>query len=284
MKRKIVKIDEEKCDGCGVCVPNCHEGALQIIDGKARLISDLFCDGLGACIGYCPQDAIEIEEREAEAYDERKVMDYIVKGGMNVIVAHLQHLDEHNETVYLKEALSYLEEKGIKLPEGRFPEKKAHHSGCPGSMARELSRQNAAEEKEENISENAPIPSRLQNWPVQMHLINPAASFFRNADLLLAADCCAYAMGDFHGRFLKGKTLAIACPKLDQGKEIYLNKLCSLIDHSEINSITVMIMEVPCCRGLLQLVQQAVNSSERKIPIKAVMVSIQGEILLEQEI
>lgn len=197
MLRKIIQIDEEKCNGCGVCIPNCHEGALQIINGKARLISDLSCDGLGACLGHCPEGAIEIIEREAEP-------------------------------------------------------------------------------------ERAAIPSELRQWPVQMHLLNPQASYFRNADVVLAADCAAFAMGDFHARYMKGKSLAIACPKLDSNKESYIEKLNSMIIDAKINSLTVIMMEVPCCGGLLQLARTAREQANRKIPVKKVYLSIQGEVLEEE--
>lgn len=280
MKRKVVKIDESLCDGCGVCIPNCAEGALQLIDGKARLISDLFCDGLGACLGHCPQGAIEIEEREAEAYDEKKVMDYIVKGGRNVILAHLMHMKEHNEMGYLKEALEYLKEKGIEVPSAvTSQETRSHHAGCPGSRTVEIER------PQERKMENSPArESLLRQWPVQLHLINPSASYFNNADVLLAADCTAFAAGDFHQDYLDGKTLAIACPKLDQGKDIYLKKLQMMIEDSGIRSITVLIMEVPCCRGLLQLAQQAVALSGRELPVNVIVLSIQGEKILEKMI
>ncbi|MGE5350517.1 MAG: ATP-binding protein, partial [Acidobacteriota bacterium] len=243
MKRKVVKIDEDLCDGCGVCIPNCAEGALQLIDGKARLISDLFCDGLGACLGHCPQGAIEIEEREAEAYDEKKVMDYIVKGGRNVILAHLMHMKEHNELGYLKEALEYLRENGLEVPaEFSLQQSPSHHAGCPGSRTVEIERHQEGKREESPRRESV-----LRQWPVQLHLLNPSASYFNNADLLLAADCTAFAAADFQQDYLDGKTLAIACPKLDQGKDIYLKKLQMMIEVSGIRSITVLIMEVPCC-------------------------------------
>ncbi|RJP73019.1 MAG: 4Fe-4S ferredoxin [Ignavibacteriales bacterium] len=277
MKRKIVQIDEAKCDGCGVCVPNCVEGALQIIDGKARLISDLFCDGLGACLGHCPQGAITIEEREAELYDERKVMDYIVKGGQNVILAHLKHLQDHNEIKFLKEALEYLNENNIPVPD-YLQNKTLHHVGCPGSRNQEIKKSVVAFESGEKRN------SQLTHWPIQLHLINPTAVHFHNADILLAADCCAFSYGDFHYDFLNGKKLAIACPKLDTGKEIYLKKLSMMIEEANINSLTVMIMEVPCCRGLLQLAQQAIQLSGKDIPLKVVVISIQGEVMMEDEI
>lgn len=280
MKRKVVKIDESLCDGCGVCIPNCAEGALQLIDGKARLISDLFCDGLGACLGHCPQGAIEIEEREAEAYDEKKVMDYIVKGGRNVILAHLMHMKEHNEMGYLKEALEYLKEKGIEVPSAvTSQETRSHHAGCPGSRTVEIER------PQERKMENSPArESLLRQWPVQLHLINPSASYFNDADVLLAADCTAFAAADFQQDYLYGKTLAIACPKLDQGKDVYLKKLQMMIEDSGIRSITVLIMEVPCCRGLLQLAQQAVALSGRELPVNVIVLSIQGEKILEKMI
>ncbi len=277
MKRKIVQIDEAKCDGCGVCVPNCAEGALQIIDGKARLISDLFCDGLGACLGHCPQGAITIEEREAEPYDERKVMDYIVKGGQNVILAHLKHLQDHNEINFLKEALEYLNENNIPVPD-YLKNKTSHHAGCPGSRNQEIKNNVVA------FSVNEKRTSQLTHWPIQLHLINPTAAHFHNADILLAADCCAFSYGDFHYDFLNGKKLAISCPKLDTGKEIYLKKLSMMIEEANINSLTVMIMEVPCCRGLLQLAQQAIQLSGKDIPLKVVVISIQGEVMMEDEI
>lgn len=197
MLRKIIQIDEEKCNGCGICIPNCQEGALQIIDGKARLISDSSCDGLGACLGFCPEGAIEIIEREAE------------------------------------------------------PERVAIHS-------------------------------ELRQWPVQMHLLNPQASYFRNADVVLAADCAAFAMGDFHTRYMKGKSLAIACPKLDSNKESYIEKLTSMIADANINSLTVIMMEVPCCGGLLKLARTAREQAKRNIPIKKAYLSVQGEVLEEE--
>ena len=197
MLRKIIQIDGEKCNGCGVCIPGCEEGALQIIDGKARLISDLSCDGLGACIGHCPEGAIEIIERDTE------------------------------------------------------PERVA-------------------------------VPSELRQWPVQMHLLNPQASYFRNADVVLAADCAAFSMANFHARFLKGKSIAIACPKLDRNKESYVQKLTSMISDSKINSLQVVMMEVPCCGGLLHMAQTARVNSGRNIPIKRTIVSIQGEVMEDE--
>lgn len=274
VKREIIKIDEEKCTGCGLCVPNCPEGALQIIDGKARLVSDLFCDGLGACIGNCPEGAISVEEREAEEYDERKVMDNIVKQGKNTIKAHLQHLKDHGADKYLKQARDYLEEKGIENP--MKEDKHQHGASCPGSRMMDFS-------KEEIIgSEEGKRSSQLRQWPIQLHLVSPNAPYFIGKDVLLAADCTAFSIGDFHKDFLKGKTLVIACPKLDSNREVYVEKIRKMIDEAKINTLTVLVMEVPCCSGLLQIAKKALEGATRKIPIKVIVVSIKGEVLKEE--
>jgi len=304
MVREIVYIDEELCNGCGDCVPNCHEGALQIIDGKARLISDLMCDGLGACLGHCPEGAITIEKREAAPYNETEVMKIMVEKGENTVAAHLQHLKDHQEFDFLKEGVRYLKANADSInfdvnvviqkvhnsgngqhqaqPEPHRQVKPIQHAhsggGCPGSQSMSFDPQGLALDKDNQVSGK----SELRQWPVQMHLINPRASHFHNSDLVLAADCVAFSLGNFHQKWLKGKTVAIACPKLDDGQATYLQKLISLIDESQINTITVMIMQVPCCGGLLQMAQRAVQSASRKIPIKAVVVGIQGEILQEQ--
>ncbi len=278
MKRNIITIDQEKCTGCGLCIPNCPEGAIQIIDGKARLVSDLMCDGLGACLGHCPEEAITIEEREAEPYDEKKVMANIVKAGDNTIRAHLKHLNDHNETEYYRQAIEYLNEQGIPVPEEKENDvNSGHFSGCPGS------RQMTFDEKPSAAAPEAGTrQSQLGHWPVQMHLISPRATQYQGADVLLSADCVAYAMGDFHKDYLKGKALAIACPKLDEGQEIYEEKIRALIDEAKINTLTVMIMQVPCCGGLLRMAQRAAASAGRKVPVKALVVSVQGEVIQEE--
>jgi NAD-dependent dihydropyrimidine dehydrogenase PreA subunit len=305
MKRDIIKIDEDLCNGCGICVPNCHEGALQVIDGKIRLVSELMCDGLGACIGHCPEGAITIETREAEPYNETRVMEQIKEKGKNTIIAHLKHLKDHGETGFLQEGVSYLKEhraelkfnldeviievhnhgKSAPATEYSVPNGSGHvhqHShqggGCPGSKAMII-------EKPVKTNDNvlhADQPSELRQWPVQMHLVNPEASYFRGADLLLAADCVAFSMGGFHSKHLKGKSLAIACPKLDQGTDSYVKKLSAMIDISKVNTITVMMMEVPCCGGLLQMVRTALADSARKVPVKRMIVGINGEVLQEE--
>ena len=277
MLRKIIKIDEEKCNGCELCIPGCAEGALQVIDGKVRLISDLFCDGLGACIGHCPEGALTIEEREAEPYDESKVMEYIVSCGANVIKAHLEHLRDHEEFEYLTEALEYLRSNGIDNPLHHIEIKRSetHFSGCPGSKS--MSFQNPDIDTEKTGKRQ----SYLTQWPIQLHLISPFADYYKNSDLLLAADCVGFSYPDFHKDFLKGKSLAVACPKLDTNQEVYLEKLISMITVSNLKSITVLIMQVPCCGGLLYLAQKAIESSCKDVPVKAIVIGIRGEILQE---
>ena len=235
MKRDILNINEDLCNGCGQCVPNCHEGALQVIDGKVRLVSEFMCDGLGACIGYCPEGAITIETREAEPYNETLVLEELI------------HADVHEHA----------------------------GGGCPGSRTMVI-------EKPFSQNDNglySDQSSELRQWPVQMHLVNPNAPYFRNADLLLAADCVAFSMGTFHAKHLKGRSLAIACPKLDQGTSIYIDKLTAMIDLTKVNTITVMMMEVPCCGGLLEMVRTALGRCSRKVPVKRMIVGINGEIL-----
>jgi ferredoxin len=321
MKRTIIKIDEDLCNGCGNCVPNCHEGALQIIDGKARLISDLFCDGLGACIGHCPEGAITMEEREAEPYDEIKVMELMVPKGRNTILAHLEHLRDHNETELLKQAINYIKENKIDMS----PKNDDHHTGfnhnhkhdhqpvqifnnmsqaraatspapsagcgggCPGSKTIDfnidLNKVNEAAATtvvSATIPPSADTPSELRQWPVQLHLLNPQAGYFKNADVVLAADCVAFSMGNFHNQFLKGKTLAIACPKLDSNKESYVEKLTTMISQSNINTLIVVMMEVPCCSGLVQMAMMARSQAGRNIPIKKSIIGVQGNVLSEE--
>lgn len=280
-RRRIIKIDEEKCDGCGECVPNCPESALAIVNGKAKLVNEPNCDGLGACIGHCPRGAITIEEREAAPYDEISVLREVVKQGESALRLHLEHLKERGETEYLNQAIEFL--KRANKTETRAQSFSAP-AGCPGTMSmsflhlnREINLNQQKDEPKNNAQQ-----SRLTHWPIQLHLINPNAPHYVKSDLLLSADCAPFAFADFHARFLSGKTLAIACPKLDANQEIYLEKLKTLIDSAEINTITVMIMQVPCCFGLVRLAQNAVSKANRRVPIKRVVVGLQGNILKEE--
>lgn len=256
VKRNIIKINEELCNGCGLCAKGCHEGALQIIDGKARLISELYCDGLGACIGDCPMNAISVEEKEVEAYDEIAVIKRIIPKGDKVLEAHLQHLKNHGEMNLLQQGIQYLKDNDITVPALTQPQPQ---NVIPVSQ----------------LSAFKPMSVSI-NWPVQLHLINPQSGVFNNADLLLVADCVAYANPKLYSELLVGKKLAIACPKLDVNKESYVNKLIQMIDDSKINSLTVAIMEVPCCGGLIRLVEMAMEKSQRKIPMTKVVVKIRN--------
>jgi len=279
-KRTIISIDEDKCNGCGLCIPNCPEGAMQLIDGKARLISDLFCDGLGACVGYCPEGAITLTEREAEPYDEAKTMGNIARQGAGTIKAHLEHLSSHGEKGFLAQALAWLTQEGIPLPQGFSAQHAPAHASAKGAAAPVADRAATA------VAEPpAPAGSALTNWPIQLHLLSPMAPRFQGADVLLSADCVAHAVGNFHSSMLQGRTLAIACPKLDEGQEVYREKITAMIDHAQIASLTVAMMQVPCCRGLLAVAQKARDQARRKIPLKAVIVAIDdGRILMEQEV
>jgi NAD-dependent dihydropyrimidine dehydrogenase PreA subunit len=285
MKRDIITIDEEKCTGCGECVPNCPEGAIQIIDGKARLVSDLSCDGLGACIGHCPEGAMSVENREAEPYDERKVMVNIVKAGPATIKAHLLHLKDHNQTEFLKQALAYLRENGITPPDLSVGQGPAH-AGCPGMKVMDFREDGGLQGREDTghvaggrSSETVAASSELRQWPVQLQLLNANAPYFQDADLVIAADCVPFAYPDFHNRFLKGKALIILCPKLDKVLEQYLEKLTEIFKNNNIKSITLVHMEVPCCFGLSRLVEEALKRSGKNTIIKDYTVSIKGEII-----
>lgn len=231
--RKIIKIDEEKCNGCGACVPACVEGALQIVDGKARLISEKYCDGLGACLGECPQGALTIVESEAEDFDEEAVQHYLNEG------------------------------KRKEIP-----------CGCPSAMVVQFGK------KEETITAPRGVPrqeSLLAQWPVQLTLVPPAAPFLQGADLLLAAHCVPFAYASFHPDFLKGHALLIACPKLDDF-QAHLAKLTDILRRSEVKSITVVHMEVPCCSGLVYMAKQAIGLSGKDIPLREVTIGIRGEL------
>jgi NAD-dependent dihydropyrimidine dehydrogenase PreA subunit len=298
MQREIIRIDEELCNGCGDCVPGCAEGAIQIIDDKARLVSDLLCDGLGACIGHCPMGAIRIERREAEPYDEEKVIADMASKGRNTIVAHLRHLKDHGQTKFLEQGIAVLRSRqaglGFDLDQalaslnGKPAPKPAAApilvpahgggGGCPGSRTMSFAGPAAP------TSNGPAVPSALRQWPIQLHLVNPLAPYFQGADLLVAADCVAFSVGDFHARHLAGKSLVIACPKLDSHMEVYVEKLRQMVETAQVKSITVMIMEVPCCGGLFQMVRQAVSQASRPVPVTLKVVGLQGEIVQTQTV
>jgi len=237
MNRDIVFIDEDKCNGCGQCIPNCAEGAIKLINGKAKLVDDKFCDGLGACLGHCPQDAITIIKRNAPEFDEAAVK------------KHLEH----------------------PKPEKKVPkEHKEIPCGCPGSMAMDL-----RSEKKEQSSVGSRQNPELRQWPVQLMLVSPEASYFKDSDLLVAADCVPFAYPNFHQDFLKGKSVIIGCPKLDDA-DFYVEKLTELIKKNTIKSITLVNMDVPCCFGLQRIVEEAVKNSGKVLPIRQTVITIRG--------
>jgi Pyruvate/2-oxoacid:ferredoxin oxidoreductase delta subunit len=234
--RKIIRIDEEKCDGCGNCVIACAEGALQIINGKAKLISENYCDGLGVCLGECPQEAIIIEERAADGFDEEAVE---------------QHLRKKEEAA------------AEPLP-----------CGCSSATAQQFERPKATEAAPGTAVYQ---PSMLTHWPVQLTLVPPTAPFLQGADLVLAADCVPFAYAGFHQEFLPDHSLLVACPKLDDF-DAHLRKLTSILRESQLKSLTVVHMEVPCCSGLVHMAKQAIHLSGKDIPLKDVTVGIRGDL------
>ena len=247
--RNIVKIDEEKCNGCGECVTACAEGAIAIIEGKARLVSEVYCDGLGACLGTCPQNAITIEQREAADFDEEATQQYLAQR-------------EPKETL-------------TRAAAAESAEGKAEGFVCPGSRAMQLQpKPNPAATEQ---STGGAVPSQLAQWPVQLHLVSPTAAYFKHAELLLAADCVPFAMGDFHSRILQGRAIAVGCPKLDNS-EFYIDKLAEIIKANDLKSLSVIHMEVPCCFGLTHIAKEAIGRSGSNLTFEDVTVSLQGEI------
>ena len=302
MKRKIISIDDKKCTGCGQCIPDCPEGALRLIEGKARLVSDIFCDGLGACIGTCPEGAISVTEREAVPYDEKAVMATIVKQGASVITAHLEHLAGHGQIGLYDQAIEYLIENDISIPEHAAPERRrssatpcgthpvAGRMGegvcqphapyqpttCPGSAARSIPRgDRGGMPRQPGSVTNG---SELRQWPVQLALLNPAAPCFDNADLLVSADCVPFAYPGFHTGFLRGRILIIFCPKLDADIEGYIAKLAAIFTLHTIKSITLLHMEVPCCGGVRYVVDKALAKAGVTIPVDEKTVTIEGTV------
>ncbi len=241
--RQIIRIDESKCNGCGQCVEACHEGAIQMVHGKAKLVSDVYCDGLGDCIGECPQGAITFETREAEPYDEEAVQ-------------------AHMETVKRNSCQS---------------------GGCPGAMARVLNKGNEMVNPSPVVRESGPMVSELGNWPVQLKLVPVNAAYLQNADIVLAADCTAFSHGNFNQTFLKGENIVclIGCPKLDD-KEYYRDKIAEIIKLNEPRSITVVYMEVPCCGGMVRLVEAAIEEARLDMDLKLVKIGTKGDNLGEE--
>lgn len=250
MIRKIVQIDEKKCNGCGLCITACHEGAIELVDGKAKLISDEYCDGLGNCLPNCPADAIEIIEREAVDFDEEAVQ-------------------------------KLLEEKKTKLNKQQSQKSDPMPCGCPGTAARKIERKISISQKPIKVevkNTQQEGVSELRQWPVQLRLINTKANYLQGADLLVAADCTAYAYANFHNDFIKDHITVIGCPKLDDN-EYYKEKLAEIIKNSNLKSITVVRMEVPCCGGIVNAVKSAMLQAQTIVPYKEVTIGTDGTIL-----
>ncbi|MCJ7499266.1 4Fe-4S binding protein [bacterium] len=283
--RTMVQIDEDKCDGCGLCVPDCAEGALQIVDGKAKLVSDIYCDGLGACLGSCPQDAITMVDRDADEYDEGAVNERLkdlgkdpLPHGHNDAGAGTQDCAASDDKVEdlacgcsgtLSQSFDRSETAAVPLT--------PKMGGCPGSRSQSFDAPKASPPADQA----GPVASRLGNWPVQIMLVPPKAPYLDGADLLLAADCAPFAYGDFHRRFMEGKTLLVGCPKLDD-TQVYVEKLSHMFRENNINSISVVYMEVPCCTGLVQLTQEALRQSGANIPTTLYRVGIKGDFVEER--
>lgn len=241
MKRKIIHIDEEKCNGCELCVDACHEGAIEMVDGKAKLVKDEYCDGLGDCLPQCPTGAIEIVEREAAPFDEEAV---------KVRMEELKN--KRNKQIFT--------------------------GGCPGSSSRIIDRKNHNDNKEESKEQNSTLTSELRQWPIQLNLINPRAPYLKEADLLIAADCTAYAYANFHKNFMKGRITIIGCPKLDDN-QYYIEKLIEILKINDIKSIKVVRMSVPCCGGIVLAVKKAMMESGEIVPYSEVIIDTDGSVI-----
>lgn len=274
IKRQIIRIDEDLCDGCEQCIPACPEGALQIVDGVAKLVTEAYCDGLGACLGECPQGAMSVEEREVEGYDEEGVIEHLKQNAPDRLDEHMRHLREHG---LAPGSSAFGQAAGTQGGEAQA----AHGplpggGGCPSVKLMQWSVEEKSAGAPSGGGEAAvSLSSELRQWPIQLHLVNPLAPYFKDADLVLAADCVPFAYANFHNDFLKGKAVAIACPKLDDTGP-YVAKLTRMIDHANLKSIKVVVMEVPCCSGLVHMAREAVERAARSIPMEYVIVDVKG--------
>lgn len=259
VKRDIITIDPGLCTGCGDCVEACPEGAIQLVAGKAKLVADNYCDGLGACIGECPEGAISIEQRETEPYDERKVMDNIIPQGDEMVKQHLIHLREHGAKKWLQEALAYLEEKGIPAPKGW---------------------DDAGDDDCSCLTLHPPMESSQQvQWPIQLQLVAVRAPFLKGKELILAANCSAFVRGGIKDLYGKSGALVTACPKLDRDVPQYAEKIAAIVDDGGVQGITVITMEVPCCHGLVKLVNNARQIASKDVPVNHLTISREGELI-----
>ncbi len=260
MKRKIIEINEEKCNGCGKCINICAEAALELVDGKAKLTKDFFCDGLGACLDVCPVDALKIVEKDSDEYSPTKAYEH-VKNKMGETEAKKIHDYDKIKSTVEKETQS--NDEPMKC-------------GCPSSMMRDF-RDKDNQNTDETISIKA--ESELRQWPIQLHLQSPAAPYFKDADLVIAADCVPFTYANFHARFLKDKILIMFCPKLDLDMDQYVEKLTDIFKHQNIKSLTIVHMEVPCCGGVEHMIKQALAAADKNITIKDYTISVQGALV-----
>ncbi|MGD9032163.1 MAG: 4Fe-4S ferredoxin [Desulfobacteraceae bacterium] len=241
VSRKIIEIDEALCDGCGQCIPSCAEGALEIVDGKAKLVADFYCDGLGACLGECPTGALQVIEREADEFDEEAV-------------------EKRLESMAKEEAPQVIPMTG----------------GCPSTQLKSFAQPETQQEGREANQGSA--PSELTHWPVQVNLVPPTAPFLKGADLLVAADCTPVAYPNFHRDFLKGKAVMVGCPKFDD-VEGYIQKFADIFRTADLNSVSVVVMEVPCCQGLPIILERGMEAAGKKVPMEKVVISARGKVL-----
>jgi ferredoxin len=258
IKRKIIKIDEPLCDGCALCIPSCPEGALQIIDGKAKLMKESFCDGLGACLGDCPQGALTIVEAETDQYDERGVIEHIKTNAPEKLHTHIEHMNHHKNKM-------------------SGHSQQPHFGGCPSSRMIQFEASPHTEPAARSTT------TQLRQWPIQLHLVPPTAPYFQNANIFLVADCVPFAYADFHSDILAGNAIAVGCPKLDDVHE-YVEKVTQIFKHSMPKSIRVAIMEVPCCSGLVQIAQQAAIHAKLNTPMEVIVIGIRGNLLSKNTI
>ena len=241
--RKIIEIDEERCDGCGLCVPACAEGAIQVIDGKAKLVADKYCDGLGACLGDCPNDALHVIEREADEFDEAAVE------------AYLKTLDS-----------APAPEKQDTLP-----------CGCPSTQIQQFEQPKQACPGSRLMDNRAASQTALSHWPVQIRLVPPEAPFLKNADLLVLADCVAAAYPGLHQDLMPGKRVLMGCPKLDDA-EFYIQRFAEIFKKADIQNVTIAMMEVPCCSGMAHIVKEAMKAAGTSIPVEEKIIGVKGEV------
>jgi len=247
VKRKIIKIDEDLCNGCGNCIISCAEGALELVDGKAKVVADKYCDGLGACLGECPTGALKIVEREADDFDEEAVHDHLER-----------------------------------LKTSQSPAEQSMPCGCPSANLQSFKAAKASAQPGGSVTQEPPLCA-LSHWPVQIRLVPPTAPFLKNADLLVAADCTPFAYPAFHRDFLAGKVLMVGCPKFDDAMA-YVEKFAGIFAHASLKSVTVVVMEVPCCQGLPAIVKRGMQMAGKTVPTEQVVLSVRGDILRRERL